>query len=115
MAIIAHQDIPLKIGIGTRSRLPSHKIVTPATGAQQCELWEQFMEPGGEIPSHYHKVEEIVTFLSGQVEVTIGEETTIVGADTSVFVPPNLLHGFDRLAFGKHLAKIRGHHLAKNC
>lgn len=94
MTIISHQDIPLKIGIGTRSRLPSHKIVTAEAGARHCELWEQFMEPGGEIPVHYHEVEEIITFLSGRVTVTIGEETTVVDADASVFIPPNVLHGF---------------------
>ena len=94
MTIISHQDIPLKIGLGTRSKLPSHKIVTAEAGARHCELWEQFMEAGGEIPIHYHKVEEIVTFLSGRVTVTIGAEMTIVEADASVFIPPDVLHGF---------------------
>ena len=94
MTIINHQDIPLKIGIGTRSKLPSHKLVTAASGAQQCELWEQYMEQGGEIPVHYHECEEIVTFLSGQVEVTLGEERTLVTAPASVFVPPQVMHSF---------------------
>jgi mannose-6-phosphate isomerase-like protein (cupin superfamily) len=94
MTIIAHNNIPLNIGIGTRSKLPSHKIVTAATGAKQCELWEQFMEIDGEIPIHYHTCEEIITFVSGQIDVTIGTETTRVEAPASVFVPPQVLHGF---------------------
>ena len=94
MAILPHHTIPLNIGIGTRSRLPSHKLVTATAGAQNCELWEQFMEQGGEIPIHYHPCEEIITFLSGQVEVTIGQETSLVEAPASVFVPPQVLHGF---------------------
>ena len=94
MTILPHQSIPLKLGIGTRSRLPSHKIVSAETGATQCELWEQFMEQGSEIPTHYHHCEEIITFLSGQVEVTIGTETTLIEAPASVFVPPRMLHGF---------------------
>ena len=94
MAILAHDAIPLNIGIGTRSKLPSHKIVTAAAGATHCELWEQFMETDGEIPLHYHTCEEIITFLSGQIDVTIGAETTRVEAPTSIFVPPQVLHGF---------------------
>jgi quercetin dioxygenase-like cupin family protein len=94
MTILSHQEIPLNIGIGTRSRLPGHKIVTAEAGAKDCELWEQFMEQGGEIPIHYHDCEEIITFLSGQVEVTIGQEKTLVRAPASIFVPPHIMHGF---------------------
>ena len=94
MTIIRHDDVSLPIGIGTRSRLPSRKLVTDKVGAQHSELWEQFMPAGGEIPIHYHPVEEIVTFLTGQVEVTIGAETTIVTAPATVFIPIEVLHGF---------------------
>ena len=94
MTILRHQDIPLKIGLGTRSKLSGHKIVTAEAGAKNCELWEQFLEPGDEIPVHYHEVEEIITFLSGRVAVTMGREVTQVEAPASVFVPPKVLHGF---------------------
>jgi quercetin dioxygenase-like cupin family protein len=94
MAIIRHDDVTLPIGIGTRSRLPSRKLITEQVGARHSELWEQFMPEDGEIPLHYHPVEEIVTFLTGQVEVTIGTETTVVTSPASVFIPPEIHHGF---------------------
>ena len=80
--------------INTRSNIPGARIITAGTcGATQMELWEQYMPPGGEIPRHYHDCEESLTFLSGEVEVTLGEERHRVGADTTVFVPEGVLHG----------------------
>ncbi len=80
--------------INTRSNIPGARIITAGTcGATQMELWEQYMPPGGEIPRHYHDCEESLTFLSGEVEVTLGEESHRVGADTTVFVPEGVLHG----------------------
>ena len=79
--------------INTRSSIPGARIITARTcGAQQMELWEQYMPPGGEIPLHYHDCEESLTFLSGEVEVTLGEEVHRISADTTVFVPTGLLH-----------------------
>jgi quercetin dioxygenase-like cupin family protein len=50
------------------------------------------MPPGSHIPRHYHLVEESITFLSGQIEVTIGQETTQFTAPATVFVPARELH-----------------------
>ncbi len=92
MAILPHDRGDYE-PIGSRSGIPGSRIVTlRSAGAQQMELWEQTMPPGGEIPFHYHECEESLTFLSGQVEVTLDEETAVVEADTTVFVPPHTLH-----------------------
>jgi quercetin dioxygenase-like cupin family protein len=80
--------------INTRSNIPGVRIITARTcGATQMELWEQYMPPDGVIPLHYHDCEESLTFLSGEVEVTLGEERHRVSADTTVFVPEGALHG----------------------
>jgi quercetin dioxygenase-like cupin family protein len=80
--------------INTRSNIPGARIITARTcGATQMELWEQYMPPDGVIPLHYHDCEESITFLSGEVEVTLGEERHRVGADTTLFVPEGALHG----------------------
>ena len=48
--------------INTRSNIPGARIITARTcGAQQMELWEQYMPPGGEIPLHYHHREDSLT------------------------------------------------------
>ena len=79
--------------INTRSNIPGARIITARTcGATQMELWEQYMPPGGVIPLHYHDCEESITFLSGEVEVTLGEERHLVGADTTVFIAKGVLH-----------------------
>lgn len=79
--------------INTRSKIPGARIITARTcGATQMELWEQYMPPGGVIPLHYHDCEESLTFLSGEVEVILGEERHQVGADTTVFVPEGVPH-----------------------
>lgn len=79
--------------INTRSNIPGARIITRNTcAAKQMELWEQYMPPGGEIPLHYHDCEESLTFLSGEIEVTLGEEIHRIGPDTTVFVPKGVLH-----------------------
>ncbi len=93
MAVLPHTH-NLYDPINTRSDIPGARIITAGTcGATQMELWEQYMPPGGEIPRHYHDCEESLTFLSGEVEVTLGEDCHRVGADTTVFVPEGVLHG----------------------
>jgi mannose-6-phosphate isomerase-like protein (cupin superfamily) len=93
MAVLPHTH-NLYDPINTRSDIPGARIITAGTcGATQMELWEQYMPPGGEIPRHYHDCEESLTFLSGEVEVTLGEERHRIGADTTVFVPEGALHG----------------------
>lgn len=93
MAVLPH-NVEAYDPINTRSNVPGARIITARTcGARQMELWEQYMPPGGAIPVHYHDCEESLTFLSGEVEVTLDEELHCVGADTTVFVPEGVLHG----------------------
>ncbi len=92
MAILPHDRSDYE-PINTRSRIPGGRIVTrQSAGALHMELWAQTMPPGGEIPLHYHECEESLTFLSGRVEVTLGDEIHVVEAVTTVFVPVGVLH-----------------------
>ena len=76
MAVLPHRHEDYD-PINTRSTIPGARIITARTcGAKQMELWEQYMPPGGVIPLHYHDCEESLTFLSGEVEVILGEERT---------------------------------------
>ena len=45
-------------------------------------------------PLHYHEDDELIVILEGSVEVRIGEEVSVVGADHTVVVPPKVPHGF---------------------
>jgi quercetin dioxygenase-like cupin family protein len=43
---------------------------------------------------HTHPVEEVLTFLAGTGEATLGEETVAIAAETSLHIPAGVVHGF---------------------
>ena len=90
MPIIRHTDQPTTKGY--YSKIINRKIVTSEVGAKSCVIWEQIIPPGGYIVPHYHEFEETLTFLTGRVQVSIGNESYQVEADTTVFIPPHLVH-----------------------
>ncbi|GAA0178916.1 cupin domain-containing protein [Clostridium sediminicola] len=45
----------------------------------------------GAMHEHFH--EQVTYCTKGKLEFTVGEETTIIGAGDSVYMPPNLVHG----------------------
>src|SRR5690606_28979217 len=85
MDIIDHEREPLdqwRDGVMTRMR------ASALNGAHQLCLFEQFCEPGRGAPTHMHTVEEVLTVLSGQAEIWIGEERGILAQGQSVIVSP---------------------------
>jgi quercetin dioxygenase-like cupin family protein len=50
------------------------------------------LEPGTITASHRHAYEEIVYVVSGCWEITVNGETTVVGADQTLTVPPHAEH-----------------------
>jgi len=94
MSIVHHQTIPS--AVSTRSGIPMRKVITGATGARECQVWEQVLQPGQQIRRHYHDSEETITFLSGEIEVVIdGEHTTFHAAlddAVTVLFPARALH-----------------------
>ena len=46
-----------------------------------------------EMPPHAHPHEQIGYILSGEFEVTCGDDTTKAGPGDSYYVPPNVEHG----------------------
>ena len=91
MTIILHEDLPATIGYYSKVT-ESRKIVTKDIGAQTFSLYEQTIPPGGYIVNHLHTYEESLTFIAGQVIVTINGKTTEVNADATIFIPPNTQH-----------------------
>ena len=43
---------------------------------------------------HSHAVQEILYLISGEMELTVGDETKIVKALTRIFIQPNEYHKF---------------------
>ena len=68
------------------------RIVTQAEGALTCTVWDQTLPPSGVIPLHAHQTEETLTLLTGQLIVTVAQQTTIVERDMTILIPPGVLH-----------------------
>ncbi|MQB01304.1 MAG: cupin domain-containing protein [Actinobacteria bacterium] len=75
---------------GTQSRMWSSQI----TGAETLRTGEQFHEPGGGAPRHWHPYEEHLLFLSGKVELFCDGEIEVHEGPCSVIFPPKAIHGF---------------------
>lgn len=76
------------------SRLPIRDLIGAHNGSSDLYLGEQWLAPGEVVRLHTHEVEEILVFLSGSGEVTLGDEIVPVSAGVSIHIPPGELHGF---------------------
>jgi quercetin dioxygenase-like cupin family protein len=75
---------------GVRTRM----LISAQKGATQLCMFEQWVAPGNGAPAHSHPVEEVLTVLSGEAEMWLDQEKTIVKAGQSLIVPARRLHGF---------------------
>lgn len=61
----------------------------------QFTLIEQMNEPGVGIPPHVHENEdEVFQVIEGQVEMRIGEQTTILNSGDLIFCPKGVPHSW---------------------
>lgn len=77
-----------RAGVVTRMRVSS------LTGAKAICIFEQWCEPGTGAPPHFHNMEEVLSVLSGKMEVHLGDERAILMRDESMIIPAGLVHGF---------------------
>jgi quercetin dioxygenase-like cupin family protein len=88
---IVHAELPI---VPSPSGLPSQQIVTTDVGSETIFVGQQWLEPGERVLLHSHPVEEALTFLAGSGEATLGVEIVSIGPGVSLFVPPDVIHGF---------------------
>jgi quercetin dioxygenase-like cupin family protein len=50
-------------------------------------------EPNVLTPIHHHAEQQIAIILSGELTLTVGDETKVVRAGDCVVIPPNVRHG----------------------
>jgi len=75
--------------------LPGLKHQTLASGSDQLEhleVWMQTLEPGAETPVHYHECEEVIVVLRGTGHLSVGEDVTEFGPETTLTVAPKTIH-----------------------
>jgi mannose-6-phosphate isomerase-like protein (cupin superfamily) len=77
-----------RTGVVTRMR------VSELTGSKALCIFEQWCAPGTGAPPHTHKVEEVLSVISGKVEIRLGDKIATLTQNESVIVPAGLEHGF---------------------
>ena len=70
--------------------LPGCKLRTPY--GENLMLSRVEMEEGAIIPTHEHPHEQGGIVLEGQLELTIGSETQVLGVGEMYIIPPNTTH-----------------------
>lgn len=63
-----------------------------AQGVQSMEVWQQTIAPHAETPVHCHACEEVIVILSGSGQITIDQETTDFGPNSTIVVAPDVVH-----------------------
>jgi quercetin dioxygenase-like cupin family protein len=60
-----------------------------------CSASLSVLEPGAGAPTHFHNaVDEVIVVLEGSLEMWIGDERRVVGANHTVALPAGVPHGF---------------------
>lgn len=65
--------------------------MTAMTGGRMMVNWVR-LEPGATVPDHEHPHEQVGLVLEGEIEMTIGGETLLIGPDTAYVVPGGVRH-----------------------
>ena len=74
--------------------IQTHKLAGSDTGNQIVE-WVNEVDPGVGIPPHMHRKEdEIFRVLKGEIEIMVGDKTTILNKGDIAFAPKNIVHSW---------------------
>lgn len=101
MAIVDHEhaaEVPWR---------PGYRRFTLAGPEQavSCSASFSIIEPGAGAPMHFHNTaDEVITVLDGTLEMWIGGERHLVGANHTVSLPAGVPHAF--IAVGPAPARI---------
>ena len=74
-------------------RISTRVLSGTSTGAAETTVWEQWIEPDGFIPMHYHDTEEVLVILEGEVIIELEQGNQTVCGPASILVASNELHG----------------------
>lgn len=94
---IQHDQRPV---VPSPSGLPTQHLVCDETGSSTIFVGQQWLQPGDRVFRHTHPCDEALTFLSGEGEATMDDETVPIGAGVSLFIPTGVLHGFTNTGTG---------------
>lgn len=64
------------------------------TSAEPFALLESTAHPGNTVPLHRHDEEEVFTVLEGELTLTVGDETVVLGPLSSAVAPRSVPHSY---------------------
>jgi len=93
-----------RLKIFTLPGIVHQTLAGPKHGLKTLEVWRQTMAPGAATPTHRHNCEEVFVILRGSGRVTIQGRDFDFGANTTLIVPPDVVHqvvntGTEELSF----------------
>ena|SRR5471032_3398641 len=91
MRFVDHNTQPREVW---RPGVETQMQVSALTGAAQLCIFEQWIAPAAGAPPHSHPVEEVLTVLEGEAEISIGESKIVLAGGQSLIVPAGQVHGF---------------------
>ena len=74
-------------------RIQTRVVAGEQTGTEEMTVWEQWMEPDGFIPIHYHDTEEVLFIVEGTVRLELADSFLECVAPASITVSAYELHG----------------------
>ena len=91
MKVVAHED---QLREQWRTGVETRMQVSARNGAAQLCIFEQWVAPTAGAPTHSHAVEEVLTIVSGEASVWVGDSSEILFGGQSLIVPAGQKHGF---------------------
>ena len=77
-----------------RAGVVTQMRVSELTGSRELCIFEQWCAPGMGAPTHTHRVEEVLSVISGKVEIQLGDQIATLTRNESIVVQAGLVHGF---------------------
>ncbi len=68
------------------------ELIGKKMGAKGVTIGEITIQPGGEIPKHFHGVEDCVLLRQGSGEIHVDGQVNKVEAPMSILIPPGAKH-----------------------
>ena len=98
MPVVYHRDRPWILSASGHPSLSM--VVNREVGTSALSVWLANHEPGEDVPLHLHDVEEVLTFIEGEAQATLGTDTFPVRAGMSIIVPSGTPHGYRNTGSG---------------
>ena len=98
MPIVDHKTIP---ETPWRPNYRKWDITREGDGTTSSAAALSTVGVGAGAPLHRHDADELIVILEGTLEVRLGDEVHQVGADHTLVIPPNAVHGFTSVGPGE--------------